>query len=897
MRKKYGRSLLLTSSVLVGAISLPLLVSCGFGEGKTTTKDSEGTGGKSTDSASETTAKTQWNESDSQSASHSDMGKSEEKSGTTLDVLISLYKELGKGLFEQQRVSDPKINVLSQIVDDVAKLRESYEKLLKAKNEIKGLKSQIRIAESELDLASENNYRLGKEIILYLLGFKFIWGAFTGYAPSTSTTLQTEKLEATMTIVKPKLEMAMVKLEDAKQEMKQLLEKVVEDFNDSITILGTTLGGLDPSLRRRLASSKFAFINVVSSLLDTEEEYTERYEMLLQRFMFSNFGVPTQITERDDSVDLKAIGNFERTNYLEVKAKLLALRSKFMQLTQVLPSPEEKDSEFVKLSPAVILSEIESDLSTMKTNSEQLKNQVEEQETLVTEEEKSMVDNKIGSIADEIKKLQKANELLSKKLSVTFGAAKTLSTLAEKAQEVFMSFSSASTIKSMIFISADKLLQADSNLRSAMRDKVSFFRELGLYTFGFKLFWGYRTGYAPTVNVKKEEMALSKAKEEFEKESKDLVTKLRLAMNEFEAKLNAFDTLSSSILDDKGTDQLTKQVTRVFRDKFKKLLGTLTTKQAMLDTKKEETIKVLGIQDESSLGNPSILSGILGRIMEESKYIFGFTKGGFSLATNLTPAVSMAVTPREKNIDYDSLTKGMVSEQKELTKDREELERFIRSSSGGIISQFLIDEMKVMDEIKSNLSQIGILQYVSKKLSHLIGREDQIIEEMEAVEEEKDDQRQEAKDDVEDTSSTKEEATDKEEKTTGDEEKVTDEQEKTADDEEKADTNEQGKTNESSDEETDSEKKDSEMDKSSSSKSEDSSESVTDESSDETTTEGDVSESKDSSDKTDSSSSESEESSESSDESKTSEDDQSKASDSDSGESGKSTSDSDTEQK
>lgn len=165
MRKNYGRSLLLTSSVLIGAVSLPLLISCGAEshEGDKQTETGGGTGVTQAATVAVTEVGTQ------PTATETSTGEE----ATGLEKLVTLYKELGKGLVEQEDVTK-KVEALSRVVDHVNKLGESYKEFTKAQVEVKALKSQVRFAKSELDLAQDNNYRLGKEIMLYLLGFKLI---------------------------------------------------------------------------------------------------------------------------------------------------------------------------------------------------------------------------------------------------------------------------------------------------------------------------------------------------------------------------------------------------------------------------------------------------------------------------------------------------------------------------------------------------------------------------------------------------------------------------------------------------------------------------------------------------------------------------------------------------
>lgn len=92
--------------------------------------------------------------------------------------------------------------------------------------------------------------------------------------------------------------------------------------------------------------------------------------------------------------------------------------------------------------------------------------------------------------------------------------------------------------------------------------------------------------------------SLEEAKAEFEKDEKEISTKINISTKEFEAKLTAFSTLASSIIEDEKNSQLTRQVARAFSGRFKELLESVLTKQIMHDSERAETIKSFGLQYE-----------------------------------------------------------------------------------------------------------------------------------------------------------------------------------------------------------------------------------------------------------------------------------------------------------
>lgn len=64
-------------------------------------------------------------------------------------------------------------------------LSATWTQLLSAELTVQSLEDQVKRLESLLQQQNQYNWDLGTEVALYLLGFKWLWGAFTGYAPTT----------------------------------------------------------------------------------------------------------------------------------------------------------------------------------------------------------------------------------------------------------------------------------------------------------------------------------------------------------------------------------------------------------------------------------------------------------------------------------------------------------------------------------------------------------------------------------------------------------------------------------------------------------------------------------------------------------------------------------------
>lgn len=164
---------------------------------------------------------------------------------------------------------------------------------------------------------------------------------FTGFAPSTSTAQQFKELKEIEESVAPKFEVATQRLEEAKVNFLGALERVVTSLEKAVT----TVGDLNPSLQKRLTASKFAFQDVVTSLVRSEEEFTERYDVLLDRYMSNNVSMPTKKEGAFPGVNTERfspVSSYIRSAFVEVNSEIRKLKGRFDKLTQFVTS-EEKD--------------------------------------------------------------------------------------------------------------------------------------------------------------------------------------------------------------------------------------------------------------------------------------------------------------------------------------------------------------------------------------------------------------------------------------------------------------------------------------------------------------------------------------------------------------------------
>lgn len=217
----------------------------------------------------------------------------------------------------------------------------------------------------------------------------------------------------------------------------------------------------------------------------------------------------------------------------------------------------------------------------------------------------------------------------------------------------------------------------------------------------------------------------------FEEESKVLGTKIGASMNDFSTKLTAFDLLTENILGSDKTDQITKQVTRAFKGKFKEIVAEVVTKQMTFDALRDETVKSLGLQDETfSLASVAAVNSFkqtlinsLGlKLFEKEEK----TKTGAAISMGGKGFVELFGKPAGvPSTEVDSLVAGLIKEETALSKFKDKLVDFVRESQGGILTQTFEERVAMTEELKKSVSEERVLNFVITMLSRLVGKEEE----------------------------------------------------------------------------------------------------------------------------------------------------------------------------
>lgn len=509
----------------------------------------------------------------------------------------------------------------------------SSDKLDLIEDQIQDQIHRIEIAKDDLNEASKNNWRIGKEVALYLFTLKWVWGIFTGYATSTSTSDQAAELakveaeasqkikelqtERAILLAKQRVQLRALKLGFDKAARRQpnlirslrltaLKERVIQFFEeharqrdnlraaekiytesirvglleplepavkqkwriDGITFDGSFSGGYTNEIRlKRAFTYKGIFEPRANWTLETfykvgggwRDELRSfrrvQYEQALQRAGLARLNLDevvsaiTQISKRPqkktDSISgitssqlsqtqaeaalqtpksIKTDPNKKQESTLEGQAKLLresidaAFRGDVSKaILELEQRQEELNQELVKIRLSI--AEVEdSDNQLMERV---VKARAKNVDKIFTKEQKRYAE--IANEAKELVKVGKASEFLLAKLE-------------RLRREVILLKQAADALegyKESYERDKDLLKIRKLGQEQASRYNWRLAKELTLYLFGFKWFWGIFTGFQPTSDTSTEDRLVR----ESEAVVKDLEQRHELELAKLEQQL------------------------------------------------------------------------------------------------------------------------------------------------------------------------------------------------------------------------------------------------------------------------------------------------------------------------------------------------------------------------
>lgn len=466
---------------------------------------------------------------------------------------------------------------LSGIPAKVVALHSMYEELKKIHNKIQKLTRTLEAAEQDVVIAGQRNWRLGKEVMLYIFTLKFFWGMFTGYAPTTSTSEQVERLATVKEEVGKELE-------EAKVEHK-LLEGRFKKAIDALKISYDVVlkKAFSPAFKNKVLSSKLAVVRIFEGLIAAIQEEQQRQRMFREELRNQYPTVPYSVAlsmEISEDEQRHYFTNYHRHKLHEAASELMLLE---LSLAHILSIVELEGKTLTKFSPTVLLAKAaemveaaETSLAEASEKAEWAKHAVESLETdaeLIKEyNSQPMLIQEVVTSKSEVKKQSEAGAAGLTRAEHFYRA---IETLRNSLFRVHSLLSSVSAIENELEVASDLVVMRENALRKAAREKYSFFRELGLYILGFKWLWGGRSGYAPTVNTSEESKALEEAREVMSANVKYRMDELTQLKSEFERSLTLVEENYKALLSKTQTPAEVATLNR-FYVKFRSVIKSFT---------------------------------------------------------------------------------------------------------------------------------------------------------------------------------------------------------------------------------------------------------------------------------------------------------------------------------
>lgn len=323
--------------------------------------------------------------------------------------------------------------------------------------------------------------------MLYIFTLKFFWGMFTGFAPTTSTSEQVERLAVVKEEVGKELEEAKVEHKLLEGRFKKAIEALKISYDAVLK------KAFSPAFKNKVLSSKLAVVRVFEGLIGALQEEQQRQRMYREELRNQFPTVPYSVAvSMEISEDQKHyFTNYHRHKLHEAASELMLLER---SLAHILGIVELEGKTLTKVSPTVLLAKAaemvgaaEASLAEATEKAEWAKHDVEhfEAHTEITKEYNSqpMLIQDVVTYKGEVKKQFEAGAASSIRAEQFYRAVETLRNSLFKVHSLL---SNVAAIENELEVASDLVVMREHALRKAERERYSFFRELGLYVLGFK---------------------------------------------------------------------------------------------------------------------------------------------------------------------------------------------------------------------------------------------------------------------------------------------------------------------------------------------------------------------------------------------------------------------------
>lgn len=523
-----------------------------------------------------------------------------------LEKLVEEQARLEKELSETQtKLAQTRqlYTVLEEVRQYAQNAKEIRERLQTLSNKVRRHEQQQRLLESDVEAAGVHNWSVGKEVSLYLFGLKWLWGAFTGYAPTTSTYEQEQRLEKFLQNSSDLYESQKRELAQLEIDYQSALERLEQQSLARMDVLSSY-------------DSRNALLGIRSQLLEAfsrldtitmqHREVEDVYNLAIKVGVRSgdikrpgaaldlSGGEEEQTTEDSSSLarakniyrvggtladEFKTFRKREYDHSLELLTKAEKhFNTVFSQLSETTLTILQPSTS-TTTSPSSLIVDVRSRLGRQAAEIVNLKDSIKKT--------KESIEKYREEHASELGSFLAAGSPESETPEVTH----TDDSDAMSPKEELAFFDSLVTLRRTVLLARDAYLDLLTFEQGQQRlvDKTKIYRrdyrraydnnwrigrEVALYLFGFKWVWGVLTGWAPTTSYAKEYSEYQAANTQLEESiasSEDALANIRDNIaHSTETAREAMDALLSLI-----RDPAQRVAVEAFRSEFNRSFDTL----------------------------------------------------------------------------------------------------------------------------------------------------------------------------------------------------------------------------------------------------------------------------------------------------------------------------------
>lgn len=247
-------------------------------------------------------------------------------------VALKHYILLEKQQLKNRQILGKLTEVRNQVVEIKQHLLE-WESILQTSST---LFFRVAQANQRVVIDRQNNWRVSKEILLYLLGFKWLWGVFTDFSPSTSIADSVVTRAESMQLFRQQYKTLTQQLSKKQEVLQSALTKMQESLSLTLTYINS------PVIRERFVDFLNTFLVLISRFITVSQASTRHQILLL--YSLSHHPAPTIMLAIDDleRVDYFSAGlRQEWQAFLQHKTKITNQLNKTISFTS---SPSESIS-------------------------------------------------------------------------------------------------------------------------------------------------------------------------------------------------------------------------------------------------------------------------------------------------------------------------------------------------------------------------------------------------------------------------------------------------------------------------------------------------------------------------------------------------------------------------